>query len=418
MNEGFQMKCPLGQITLVLISILFTSYQTIVHHDKFFTMDFFIFTAIAWIVGVMYDRNRSLAQKAQYSELNYKNLLDSLPESICIHRDFHIIYVNDAFVSMVGASNKERLIGQSLLQFIYPEYEQRLIERIKTAIKEKKPLTTMEHKFKKKDGVPFYFEVASMYIMFGKKGAILSIGKDVTERKEETERMIQKSEKLAMLGQMAAGIAHEIRNPLTSIKGFMQLLQTNYPEQQYFTIILSELERINSIVGEFLVLSKPTVVTYVEQDVKELIKDVVTLINTQSSLNNIQIFVQLDSELPKISCEKNQLKQVLLNILKNAIEAMPTGGVIEVKAKEKEKGALSIEIVDQGVGIPQDRLPTLGEPFYTTKEKGTGLGLMTCYKIIEEHKGKLQITSKVNEGTTVEMVLPTITQPLIKKEIS
>lgn len=412
------MKCPIGQITLVLISILFTSYQVIAHHDTFFTIDFFLFTAIAWIVGLMFDRNRNLVQKARYSELNYKNLLDSLPESICIHRDFNIIYVNDAFVSMVGASNKDRLIGQSLFQFIYPEYEERLVERIKTALKEKKPLATIEHKFKKKDGVPFYFEVSSMYIVFGKKGAILSIGKDVTERKEETERMIQKSEKLAMLGQMAAGIAHEIRNPLTSIKGFMQLLQTNYPEQQYFTIILSELERINSIVGEFLVLSKPTVVTYVEQDVKELIKDVVTLINTQSSLNNIQIFVQFDSELPNISCEKNQLKQVLLNLLKNAIEAMPKGGVIEVKAQEKEKGTLSIEIVDQGVGIPKDRLPTLGEPFYTTKEKGTGLGLMTCYKIIEEHKGKLQFTSKVNEGTSVEMILPTITQPLIKKEIS
>ncbi|KAA0549897.1 PAS domain S-box protein [Bacillus sp. BGMRC 2118] len=410
--------CPLGQIVLVLISILFTSYQSILHQEPFFTLDFFLFTFIAWVVGILYDRNRNLAKKARYSELNYKNLLDTFPESICIHRHFKILYVNDACVSMMGSTSKDELIGQSLIQFINPEYKERLIERAKIVIKEKKPLTTIEHNFIRKDGSSFYFEVASMFIMFGNKGAVLSIGKDVTDRKEETDRMIQKSEKLAMLGQMAAGIAHEIRNPLTSIKGFLQLLRVNHPEQQYFSIILSELERINHIVGEFLVLSKPTVVAYMEQDVKELITDVVTLINTQSILNNIQILVKMDSELPSIICEKNQVKQVLLNVLKNAIEAMPTGGIIELKAQVRERGLLLIKIKDQGIGIPVDRMSTLGEPFYTTKEKGTGLGLMTCFKIIEEHKGQLLFHSEINEGTTVEILLPTSTQPLIKQEIS
>ena len=151
---------------------------------------------------------------------------------------------------------------------------------------------------------------------------------------------------------------------------------------------------------------------FAEKDVKELIKDVVTLINTQSILNNVQIFAEFESNLPKISCEENQLKQVFLNLLKNAIEAMPNGGSIDVKVKAKGEGEISLQIIDQGIGIPKERIPTLGEPFYTTKEKGTGLGLMTCYKIIESHNGLLTISSEINEGTTIKIILPTITQPV------
>ena len=151
---------------------------------------------------------------------------------------------------------------------------------------------------------------------------------------------------------------------------------------------------------------------------KVLINDVVTLINTQSILNNVQIFVYFDSNLPMISCEKNQLKQVFLNLLKNSIEAMPNGGNIDVKVTGQEEGKISIQIIDQGIGIPKDRLSTLGEPFYTTKEKGTGLGLMTCYKIIEGHNGTLTIQSELNEGTTIEIILPTITQSLLKVELN
>jgi signal transduction histidine kinase len=181
--------------------------------------------------------------------------------------------------------------------------------------------------------------------------------------------------------------------------------------------VLSELDRINAIVGEFLVLAKPTAAVFAEKDVRALIKDVITLINTQSILNNVQISHEFDSDLPMVSCEENQLKQVFLNLLKNAIEAMPEGGNIDIKVKTKEEGKIIIRISDQGIGIPKERIPTLGEPFYTTKEKGTGLGLMTCYKIIESHYGELTIHSKENEGTTIEVILPTISQPLLKREL-
>jgi PAS domain S-box-containing protein len=399
-----------GQITLVLISVLFSIFQTIVNHDDIFTLDFLIFTTIAWLVGWQYDRARFLGKKARDSEENYRKLIDSLPKAVIIHQDNKVMYVNKEAVKMIGATQKEEVIGTSIHNYIFSEYKDRLTERLKQVRKEKLPLTNIEYKFIRLDGSHFVFEGASMYITFEGKEAILSIGKDVTERKAQTEQLLQKSEKLALLGQMAAGIAHEIRNPLTSIKGFIQLFKIEHHREEYYDIVLSELDRINNIVGEFLVLAKPTAAVFAEKDVKDLIKDVVTLINTQSILNNVQIFVEFECDLPKISCEENQLKQVFLNILKNSIEAMPHGGNIDVKVKAKDEDKILIQIIDQGVGIPKERIPTLGEPFYTTKEKGTGLGLMTCYKIIESHNGLLTISSEVNEGTTIEILLPTITQ--------
>ncbi|MFP7297167.1 ATP-binding protein [Neobacillus niacini] len=399
-----------GQITLVLISVLFSGFQTLLEHERFFTLDFVIFTLIAWLVGWQYDRARYLGKKARSSEESYKQLIDSLPRAVIIHQNNKVIYVNKEAVTMIGAKTKEEIIGTSILNYLFPEYTERLKERIKQVKKETHPLNNIEYKFKKLDGSVFVFEGASMHIIFEGKEAVLSIGRDITERKQQTEQLLQKSEKLALLGQMAAGIAHEIRNPLTSIKGFIQLFKTEQHRLEYYDIVLSELDRINDIVGEFLVLAKPTAAVFAEKDVKELIKDVVTLINTQSILNNVQIFVEFESDLPKISCEENQLKQVLLNLLKNSIEAMPNGGNIDVKVKVRDEGKISIQIIDQGIGIPKERIPTLGEPFYTTKEKGTGLGLMTCYKIIESHNGELTIDSEVNKGTTIEISLPTITQ--------
>jgi PAS domain S-box-containing protein len=397
-----------GQIGLVIISILFTSYQKVVGQEPFFTIDFFIFTLIAWLVGWQYDTAKYYGKKERANETSYKQMIDSLPESVFIHRDNKIVYLNKAAVSMLGAASKDEIIGRYLFDFIVQEYKAPLLERINQVKKEKQPLNNIEHKFKRSDGSTFFFELSLLNIIFGEKEAVLSIGKDITERKEKTEQMLQKSEKLALLGQMAAGIAHEIRNPLTSIKGFIQLLKSNHPDEEYYTIMLSELDRINAIVSEFLVLAKPNAVVFEERDVKVLIKDVVTLINSQSILNNVQIFSEFDRDLPKIFCAEGQLKQVFLNIFKNAIEAMPVGGNIDVKVELKGDFEISIQIIDQGIGISRERISTLGEPFYTTKEKGTGLGLMTCYRIIESHKGTLSFFSKENEGTTVEIILPAV----------
>lgn len=401
-----------GQITFVFFTLGITTYHNFSHGESVFTVELLFYGALAWFLGRQYDKAKYFEKIARISEKSYKNLLDSLPSTIIIHKDQRVIYVNDLAVTMFRAPNREALIGKPTLELVTPKYADQLKKRTKAASSGIKPLKSIEYKLKRQDGTTMDFEVSSLKIIFEGVEAVLSIGKDITEKNEQTDQLLQKSEKLALLGQMAAGIAHEIRNPLTSIRGFVQLFKGDQDQNVYYDIVLSELDRINGIVGEFLFLSKPTTTAMQERDVKKLINDVVTLIQTQTILSNIQIGMEYESNLPYVYCDENQLKQVFLNILKNATEAMPNGGTIDLKVKKgKAKGVL-IQIADQGVGIPKERIPKLGEPFYTTKEKGTGLGLMTCYKIIENHKGQLQIESEVNKGTTVQIILPSASDVL------
>nr|WP_309098358.1 PAS domain S-box protein [Fredinandcohnia onubensis] len=233
---------------------------------------------------------------------------------------------------------------------------------------------------------------------------IYQITKDITESILAEERL-RRSDKLAALGLLAAGVAHEIRNPLTTLKGFVQLLMSDI-DKHHADILLSEIDRINLIVGEFLILSKPQVIKYEAQNIKLILNNITSILETQATLKGIQLISEYDLNIPSINCEQNQLKQVFINLIKNAIEAMPNGGKIIIKAKQINNKMISIQIIDQGMGIEEERIHKLGEPFYTTKENGTGLGLMVCFRIIEQHGGIMNISSQINKGTTVEVCLP------------
>ncbi|WP_053104093.1 ATP-binding protein [Bacillus sp. FJAT-27231] len=228
---------------------------------------------------------------------------------------------------------------------------------------------------------------------------------DITKWKEQ-DRLAEKWDKLGMIGQLAAGIAHEIRNPLTAVKGFVQLLgkETN---SQYNEIIVSELERIEFIMNEFLFLAKPQQDMKLEtRNMNKLIKEVVNFMKPEALLNDVTIHVRCDSSLPLVCCEPQQIKQVMINLIKNAVEAMPSGGNILIQTAAKSRGYASIEVCDEGIGIPEDKLQKLFEPFYTSKETGTGLGLMVSKKIIEDHKGSLTFSSEVGKGTAALILLP------------
>jgi PAS domain S-box-containing protein len=233
---------------------------------------------------------------------------------------------------------------------------------------------------------------------------IYEIAKDITESKI-AEETIRKSDKLSVVGQLAAGVAHEIRNPLTTLKGFVQFFKSDI-DKRYVDIMLTELDRINLIVSEFLILSKPQVLKYEYKDIKQIIESIILLLEPQAIINNIQFHLEFEVNLPFIKCEQNQLKQVFINLLKNAIEAMPNGGEIAVKAKIINEEMISILIIDEGVGIEKDQIPKLGEPFFSKKEDGTGLGLTVSIRIIENHGGNLRFSSQLNKGTTIEIRLP------------
>ncbi|MCG1020227.1 PAS domain-containing sensor histidine kinase [Sutcliffiella horikoshii] len=240
------------------------------------------------------------------------------------------------------------------------------------------------------------------------EGLHMTIFRNITE-KREMEDQLRKSDTLTVVGELAAGIAHEIRNPMTALKGFIQLLQNSMNEDQYamyFDVITSELKRIESIITEFLVLAKPQAISYQRKSVTVIMKETLDLLSAQASLDNVQFVTSIEEGLPDIYCEPNQLKQVFINILKNAIEVMPKGGTASVALSKEDGEQVLISIRDEGIGIPEDKLKKLGEPFYTTKDRGTGLGLMVSYKIVEEHNGTIEVSSELGKGTTFHIRLP------------
>lgn len=216
-----------------------------------------------------------------------------------------------------------------------------------------------------------------------------------------------KSEMLSAVGQLAAGIAHEIRNPLTSLKGFLQLMiQSKKYQKDYADVMMSEFNRLESIINEFLVLSRSKSVKFEPVHVNLLLEEVIMVVESQAVLKGVSIQKNLSPSLPNIQGIPNELKQVFLNILKNGIEAMDgVTGVIKVTSLMKDHQMMLI-FEDQGKGIPEDEIGKLGEPFYTTKEKGTGLGLMMTIKIIESHGGTIRFESKSFEGTRVIITFP------------
>jgi two-component system CheB/CheR fusion protein len=261
-----------------------------------------------------------------------------------------------------------------------------------------------------KGGLPRWEQATYLPLLneFGETIHYLKAAQDITEQKQALE-LLRKSEMHSAVGQLAAAIAHEIRNPLTALKGFLQLLNVEGDKNEtYIKIMLSEFTRIEQIINELLMLSKPHELNYHRSDLLVILNDVLMLLETQALMNQINLRADLANPLPQIVCVENQIKQVLINMLKNAMEAMPEGGDIELTVRPNDNTSVLIRIQDQGVGIPEEHLRRIGEPFYTTKEKGTGLGLMVSKKIIEDHGGRFHISSKLGVGTRIDIVLPIV----------
>jgi len=228
--------------------------------------------------------------------------------------------------------------------------------------------------------------------------------------RRKAKRVIKENElqKLELVGTLAASTAHEIRNPLTGIKGLVQLLSekyTNTQDQYYFSVINDEVNRINEIVSEFLILGKPTAQKTECIDIRSVFTELEPLIQSEANLNNVDYDTKLPAGPIYVDCTKDQLKQVLLNLTKNALEAMQGGGQLSVTLK-RSANKCQIEIIDTGIGIPEEKIHKIFEPFYTSKDLGTGLGLVVCKRIIESFGGEIKIESEVNKGTNVNIFLP------------
>ncbi|MFS0751713.1 ATP-binding protein [Oceanobacillus sp. 1P07AA] len=226
--------------------------------------------------------------------------------------------------------------------------------------------------------------------------------KDLTVKKE-LEDMMVRSEKMNVAGQLAAGIAHEIRNPLTSLKGFLQLLQAGVNhKEEYFNIMIEEIEKIESITSELLFISKPLTDNRSEEIISDMINDVIMLLSPQAKQKNISI-IKLGSCNQTIECDRSQIKQVLINLVKNAIEAMDNGGEITLTSEVVDDNVI-VSVIDEGIGIKEEILHKLGEPFFTTKQTGTGLGLLITKQILEAHNANFEVSNNQEKGSTFKLV--------------
>ncbi len=229
-------------------------------------------------------------------------------------------------------------------------------------------------------------------------------------RQQELENAVIKAEKLAILGQLAAAMVHEIRNSFTTIGGFLQLLRDDLkgtPKEEYIHIMLAEFDNTNRLLKEFLQMARPGYSNRALFSITKLITELVMLVESEALMHNLNIYVEMAHDTPPIYGDCNQLKQVLLNIIKNAFEALPNNGKLILKTSwDRQEGFVLVTICDTGAGMDEQTLANMFVPFFTTKESGTGLGMFISKKIIDNHGGRIEIQSEPDKGTTVKVLLP------------
>lgn len=365
--------------------------------------------AIAKDITNLKRTEESLRQMQENFRLITENVMDLIR---IVDLNGIITYASPSHQTVLGLS-PEQMLHKTYFSFIHPDDREEAKKDFARMIETKGQLE-QEYRYQHRNGNVLLFEVKGKPVI-GPNGEVehhVFVARDITERRQ-AEELLRYSDKLSVLGELAAGIAHEIRNPLTALKGFIQLLTADpLANPHYLQIMLAEIERITFITSELLVLAKPQTQRFQQHELMPLLHSVIKLLEPQANLKNVNIQIQslFAGVKPIITCEEYQIKQVLINIIKNGMESMPLGGTLSIEVVANIADVV-IRITDQGEGIPTDQIPRLGELFYSTKETGTGLGIMVSSKIIRDHRGTISFSSSIGKGTTVEISLPAVPLP-------
>ncbi|MDR0401071.1 MAG: PAS domain-containing protein [Treponema sp.] len=281
-----------------------------------------------------------------------------------------------------------------------------------------------EREFSVEKGIPRLLSISVLPLVRDRRvtGSLIYI-EDITEKRGREARL-RRAENLASLTTLAAGVAHEIKNPLGSISIHIQLMQkaleakrrlaeqedpgeSRYPDQldKYIAVVNEEIDRLNHIVVDFLFAVRPMNLDLREGDINALIGELMEFMGFELSDASIVCHLELEEGLPLLEFDERYLKQVLLNLVKNAAAAMPEGGKLTVKTGQKDNEVF-ISVMDTGLGIPEENLSKIFEPYFTTKAAGSGLGLTLVFKIIREHRGEISVKSREGEGTCFTVSLP------------
>lgn len=357
---------------------------------------------------------RALNRNLSASESKYRSLVDHAPFGIFTTQGFALVFSNRYNLILAGLEPDDTRDLEAIRQSIHPEDRDRVLTEFARAVEQGQPYETV-FRFLRRDGT--VRKVLSRRIPIrdadGVAGTYLGFNVDITALDQMQDRL-SRAERLATLGQVAAGIAHEIRNPLVGIGSTASLLLDEMdppdPRRQELEVILNETKRLDRIVNQIIDYAKPRSLMPVAFFVSDLVQEAQKLLDAPIADRRILINCSIPPTLTQLQADRDQLKQVLLNVLHNAIEASAEGGVLTVTAFEFMRGAeagMVLTVADNGSGIAPGDLPHVFEPFFTRgKHRGTGLGLAICRNIIEAHGGEIHLTSRARLGTTVRIWLP------------
>jgi len=352
------------------------------------------------------------------SEVKYSALVEQAKDGVVIVQDGVFTFINQAASEICGYT-KEEIVDKPLLDIVAPEYKELISQRYAVGLRGKKNApSAYEIKIKNKNEATRDVELSVGMIRYQKNPAIMAIVRDVTERKKVEDEM-QKIEKIESIGILAGGIAHDFNNILTAIIGNLSLAKLYMkPEEKAFGL-LSETEKsthqARDLTQQLLTFSKGGAPITKILSISELLKDTARFALRGS---NVRCEFSVPHDLCPVEIDEGQISQVVNNLIINANQSMPEGGIIKVIAEEvslnpedtlpliKEKKYIKISIKDQGTGIRKNHLRKIFDPYFTTKQKGSGLGLATTYSIIKKHGGHITVESKLGVGTTFFIYLP------------
>jgi PAS domain S-box-containing protein len=361
--------------------------------------------------------NQNLNQLLQLhaeSEEKYQQAIDQASDAILFVAidTAYILDANAKAIELTGYAKAE--LCQYKIWELYPqgslEKMQALFERTKAAGEAARE----ELAFVDKNGRRVDVEVSASIIRYKKTRVIQQIWRDVTERKS-LERQLRHADKLASIGRLASGIAHEVGNPLGSISAYAQILlmggESETDRIEYLRAIESESRRISELINHLLNFSRPTADHIEWVDVNSVINQALALVSAQKKFRAIKVAKVLADPSPQVKIDADQLKQVLINLFLNASDAMSDGGELTVRS-ETDAQFVRISVTDTGIGVKSADLKRIFDPFFTTKPKGTGLGLATSARLIEKYGGVIEVQSEEGRGSTFTILLPRSAEPV------
>ncbi len=318
---------------------------------------------------------------------------------------------------MLGVSQGYAL-GRKLSSLIH--LSQEMCQRLETTTQTGRAFTIREEEIKNRVGEVGVFEIhiSPIYAPEGGVAAVSLLLRDLSPIKKMEEELLH-SDRLAVIGTIASGLAHEIRNPLGGIKGAAQMLAREIDQEdlrEYLQIIIRESERVNRLISDLLDLAKPKKIRMGSVNLNKLLDEIMTLEKKNESASRISFVRRFDPSLPKVRGDTDQLKQAFLNLIRNAREAISGKGSVQILTrvvtdyqfkplKGRTSPMVGVEITDTGCGMSDEVLSHLFSPFYTQKQEGTGLGLSICHRIISEHQGTIHIESTPKKGSTFKVYL-------------